>query len=151
MSKSLRLKKQSKKNEPEEVKPELPIVQPVVIPETPEVQSDNQDEQQDSELADLEFGSDVPQDPTLQDIEQDIEQDLRNMPDDFLPMPPDYIIRQQQIATYQMLCQFLVHQDKNITDVLNDVRVSIDTLTKCVIQLNKTLEKNFSNDQRKNT
>ena len=65
--------------------------------------------------------------------------------DDFLPLPPDYIIRQQQIATYQMLSQFLMYQDKNITDVLNDVRVSVDCLTKSVLQLNKNLDKHFSN------
>ncbi len=74
--------------------------------------------------------------------------------DDFSPLLPDYMIRQQQIAYYQTLCQFLIHKDKNITDVVNDIRISIDCLTKCVLQLNKTLEKQFDNnysDQRKNT
>jgi hypothetical protein len=84
-------------------------------------------------------------------FEDQIEDQMSNPNyDDFLPLPPDYIIRQQQIASYQMLCQFLVYQEKNIADVLNDVRVSIDCLTKCVMQLNKTLEKQYEQGQRKN-
>ena len=59
---------------------------------------------------------------------------------DFMPTPPDYIIRQQQIATYQILCEVLMHNNKNVTETLNDVRVSIDCLTKCMMKLNKTFE-----------
>ena len=68
---------------------------------------------------------------------------------EFLPLPPDYIIRQQQIATYQMLSEFLRHQDKNIAEVLNDVRISIDCLTKSVLQLNKNLDRHFSEVEKK--
>lgn len=69
--------------------------------------------------------------------------------EEFLPLPPDYIIRQQQIATYQMLSEFLRHQDKNIAEVLNDVRISIDCLTKSVLQLNKNLDRHFSEVEKK--
>jgi hypothetical protein len=65
----------------------------------------------------------------------------------FMPTPSDYLIRQQQFATFQMLCQFLTKDDKNITDVLNDIRVSLDCLTKCVMQLNKNVETMASNQK----
>jgi hypothetical protein len=79
------------------------------------------------------------------DENNNIDNQNDNYPDEqtnpnFNPVPPDYVIRQQQIASYQMLCQFLIHQDKNITETLNDVRVSIDCLTKCIMKLSKHLE-----------
>ena len=81
-----------------------------------------------------------PEDPEdLEDLE-DPEFGDEMGDDEFDPMPSDYMIRQQQIATYQMLCQFLTTKDKNIADLLNDIRLSIDCLTKCVIKLNKNLE-----------
>ena len=107
--------------------------------------NEQQDEQQDqNEFYDAygSFDNDQQQDNYGGPLEEDLS-NLQN--DEFLPLPSDYIIRQQQIATYQMLSQFLTHQDKNITDVLNDVRVSIDCLTKSVLQLNKNLEKHFLN------
>jgi len=65
-------------------------------------------------------------------------------PMSFQPSMMDYMIRQQQIATYQMLCQFLVHQDRSVTETLNDVRVSIDCLTKSVLQLTKTIDRHLA-------
>ena len=50
---------------------------------------------------------------------------LHSHGEEFLPLPPDYIIRQQQIATYQMLSQFLLHKDKGIAEILQDVRLSV--------------------------
>lgn len=81
---------------------------------------------------DIEPESDNDLDDPLADLPEGLESG-------FLPSQPDYIIRQQQIATYQMLCQFLIHKDKNVAEVLDDVRVSIDCLTKCVLQLTKKL------------
>lgn len=61
--------------------------------------------------------------------------------EEFVPMGPDYVIRQQQLANFQMLCQFFVHREKNLANILDDIRVSLDCLTKSVLQTNKNLEK----------
>lgn len=75
---------------------------------------------------------------------------------DFIPSPIDYMVRQQQLATFQMLSEFLLHRDqennvKNITEMVNEVRISIDVLAKAVLQLNKTMEKCIPEAQRKKT
>jgi hypothetical protein len=76
---------------------------------------------------------DFDQDPTLDELQE---------PDDnFNPSQSDYVIRQNQIANFQILSQFLAHEDKNVTETLKDIRVSIDGLSKCVLHLNNTIEK----------
>lgn len=54
-------------------------------------------------------------------------------------------IRQQQLAMYHVFSQFMMVRDgkgneRNLAEVLQDVRVSIDCLTKCVLQMSKLLE-----------
>ena len=65
----------------------------------------------------------------------------RSQEDDYVPMGPDYVIRQQQLANFQMLCQFFVHREKNMANIVDDVRVSVDCLTKAILHMNKNLEK----------
>lgn len=79
---------------------------------------------------------------------------LENEENDFVPSPIDYMVRQQQLATFQMLSEFLILRDsegnpKNVTEVVNEVRISIDVLAKAVLQLNKTMEKCLIETQRK--
>ncbi len=82
---------------------------------------------------------DFDQDPTLDELNED---DSNQEPDgSFNPSQSDYIIRQSQIANFQILSQFFAHEDKNITETLKDIRVSIDGLSKCVLHLNNTIEK----------
>ena len=78
--------------------------------------------------------------PELEDPEEPVDDVEDDVDPDCLPFPPEYLIRQQQIANYELLREFLIHDNKNLTATLNDVRVSIDCLTKCVMQLTKTLE-----------
>lgn len=72
--------------------------------------------------------------------------------DQFAPSPIDYMVRQQQLATFQMLSEFLTYRDdkgnhKNITEIANEIRISIDVLAKAILQVNKTMEKCLSQKQ----
>ena len=115
---------------------------------------DNNVETMTNEINNINLSNFSNEDPLLELDESNLQLNIEEIDDqlpndqqpyDFDPNQSDYLIRQQQIATYQMLSQFLTHQDRNVTETLNDIRISIDCLTKCVLQLNKNLEKHFVN------
>src|SRR5690242_17592999 len=104
MPKPVKSRKKTKQTQTSEIQLSEPIIEPLQTKDQPLEPTFDQDD----DLEDLDQ-------PRISEEQFD---------DPFLPAQPDYMIRQHQIATYHMLCQFLVHQDKNVTDVLNDVRVS---------------------------
>ena len=82
------------------------------------------------------------------EVDREFELDDTEEPEEeFDPSLHEHLIRQHQMASYHMLSQFLTVQDegrtkgRNVADVLQDVRVSLDCLTKCVLQLSKSMEK----------
>lgn len=57
------------------------------------------------------------------------------------PLTPEELIREQQLASFQMLHPLLIHNDKNVSEVLSEIRVSLDCLSKVVLGLNNTISK----------
>ena len=141
MSTKTKLKPKIKKVIPED-KPDTPNTSE---PETSKYVEGGQVLLNEDENAEEQFELD----PTFEiDGQEGYDEDGSGIPEEYMMdsmgmhsqyFPPEELIRQQQLATFQMLYPLFIYNDKNVPELLSDIRVSLDCLSKVVLELNNTV------------
>jgi hypothetical protein len=117
-----------------------PKIVPKMTPVEVETSSDNNNEDT-KQGDDGEDEDDEDDEDEVLEINRGDEEEIPTM-GGFMPFPPQYMMFHQPPAEpYEMLNQLLTHDGKNIANILEDVRVSLDCVAEALLKINKTLER----------